>query len=154
MGEREISHCRDLHPTSHVQLMRLHDKVVLRRWAGYCAAVPDGVVSIFHPSLSRRSMSALPFARMPQTTLCVTHASRVGGPVAVGSGHGVAWPALPIALDRSPAAAALMTPTPGTDAISSMFLTPSGVSIRKTLSRSPFGLSGQRSARRWYSGAL
>ena len=29
MGEREISHCRDLHPTSHVQLVRLHDKVVL-----------------------------------------------------------------------------------------------------------------------------
>src|SRR5262244_2837964 len=26
MGEREISHCRDLHPTSHVQLVRLHDK--------------------------------------------------------------------------------------------------------------------------------
>ena len=30
MGEREISHCRDLHPTSHVQLVRLHNKVVLR----------------------------------------------------------------------------------------------------------------------------
>ena len=29
MGEREISHCRDLHPTSHVQLVRLHDKVLL-----------------------------------------------------------------------------------------------------------------------------
>src|SRR5262245_35197267 len=26
MGEREISHCRDLHPTSHVQLVRLHGK--------------------------------------------------------------------------------------------------------------------------------
>src|SRR5262245_7339659 len=30
MGEREISHCRDLHPTSHVQLVRLHDDEVLR----------------------------------------------------------------------------------------------------------------------------
>jgi len=32
MGEREISHCRDLHPTSHVQLVRLHDNVVLATW--------------------------------------------------------------------------------------------------------------------------
>ena len=30
MGEREISHCLDF-PTSHVQLVRLHDKVVLIR---------------------------------------------------------------------------------------------------------------------------
>ena len=28
MGEREISHCRDLHPTSHVQLVRLHGKAL------------------------------------------------------------------------------------------------------------------------------
>jgi len=34
MGEREISHCRDLHPTSHVQLVRLHNKVVLGTLAG------------------------------------------------------------------------------------------------------------------------
>ncbi len=42
MGEREISHCRDLHPTSHVQLVRLHDKVLLGQFPLRDALKPVG----------------------------------------------------------------------------------------------------------------
>src|SRR5215510_5998193 len=51
MGEREISHCRDLHPTSHVQLVRLHDKVVLTR--ALHLSEPDLLGSNYRSALRR-----------------------------------------------------------------------------------------------------
>jgi hypothetical protein len=38
---------------------------------------PRPVLIIFHPSLSRLSMSALVVAVMPQATLCALHAARI-----------------------------------------------------------------------------
>ena len=58
MGEREISHCRDLHPTSHVQLVRLHDKVVLEN------RVLESDVSRGAGDLIRNGLTAISNRRM------------------------------------------------------------------------------------------
>src|SRR5580692_11615074 len=104
----------------------------------------------FQPSLIRFSTS-LAFTRIPHGTLCARHDFKQACNAASRSGE---FMDTPMDMLRSAAAPGKIMPTPGTEAISSIFLRPSTDSIMMMASRSPRGFSGQRSARCWYSAEL